>query len=260
MANFNSANLSEARLLQARGNYVNLANVELQDADLQQAHLVGANLKEANLTQADLLSANLQQANLKQANLTQADLSQVDLSHANLSHARMIATQAFKTNFQDANLTGVSIDKLRLDRQTLFDGVVCQYLYLHSEQRYPSEKNFSLSKIEFDRIIDRLTGNVDLAFTTNLDWVVVLLTLQKLQSKYQTEQIYIQGIQNFRSGIKVSLYIAPELEPDYFAEIFWRKYESLLASKKKHRENSNRSLFFPQHNSPINSQVLTTRT
>ena len=79
----------------------------------------------------------------------------------------------------------------------------------------------------------------------------MLLTLQKLQSKYQTEQIYIQGIQNFRAGIKVSLYIAPELDPNYFVEVFWRKYKSLLASKKKHRENSNRSLFFPQHNSPL---------
>ena len=92
-----------------------------------------------------------------------------------------------------------------------------------------------------------INGDLKNLLSKNLDWVVVLLTLQKLQSKYQTEQIYIQEIQNFRSAIKVSLYIAPELDFDDFAEVFWGKYESLLASKKK-------------HNSPINSQILTTQT
>ena len=90
---------------------------------------------------------------------------------------------------------------------------------------------------------------------------MVLLTLQKLQRQYQTEQIYIQGIQHLRGGILVDLYILPEFDPDYFTIIFWRKYESILVSKKKHRANSNRSLFFPHHNLPdTTSQVLTTQT
>ena len=90
---------------------------------------------------------------------------------------------------------------------------------------------------------------------------MVLLSLQKLQRQYQTEQIYIQGIQHLRGGILVDLYILPEFDPDYFTIIFWRKYESILVSKKKHRANSNRSLFFPHHNLPdTTSQVLTTQT
>ncbi len=166
-ADFQGATLQRAILTEALLCEANLIDVDLSHADLHKAHLslgipefvkakniqsllLGnpipslfanqtnlnrANLSEANLSEANLDFANLTEANLTGANLSKAklfavDLSQANLSSANLNGADLFRVKALDTNFSSVDLTDACIEEWLINRDTRFDDVSCDSIYL----------------------------------------------------------------------------------------------------------------------------------
>src|ERR687885_32551 len=142
----------------------NLREADLRKADLRYANLsgadlLGADLLGAKLSGADLSGANLKQANLREVNLSQADLSGANLYGANLSGASLISTKAVGTNFEQTILTGVGLEDWRINSNTIFDGVICDYVYLkaHHQERRPSSGKFAPR--EFTKLFAKVVIN-----------------------------------------------------------------------------------------------------
>jgi len=91
----------------------NLRRRRLVDMDLRHKDLSGADLEWADLTEADLRGTRLRSANLHGAYLTGARLDGADLTDARLDDTFLIATE-----FGNANLTGVSLDRAIWDDAT----------------------------------------------------------------------------------------------------------------------------------------------
>lgn len=98
--------------------------------NLKEANLRGANLNEANLDFANLFAANLTGANLSKAKLFAVNLSKANLSSANLNGADLFRVKALDTDFSFANLTDACIEEWIVNRDTRFDRVICDSIYL----------------------------------------------------------------------------------------------------------------------------------
>lgn len=143
--------LSRAYLFEA-----DLSGINFKDVVLERACLIGANLKEANLTGANLSGVYASGANLQAANLKYADLNEANFSKANLAEADLAHAQATATDFTGVCLTGACLEGWQISPITLFDQVICQYLYLRSphQERYPAEGEFGPE--EFVRLLETL--------------------------------------------------------------------------------------------------------
>ena len=93
--------------------------INLSGADFRAAILFGANLIGADLSGADLSGTNLIGANLIGANLIGANLIGANLSTAS----------ALNTNFTRANLTEACIHDWHINKRTIFEEVICDYIY-----------------------------------------------------------------------------------------------------------------------------------
>lgn len=98
--------------------------------NLSAAKLTEANLSEANLDFANLTGADLTGANLHKAKLFAVDLSQANLSSANLNGADLFRVTALDTNFSAADFTDACIEAWLINRDTKFDEVRCDSIYL----------------------------------------------------------------------------------------------------------------------------------
>ncbi len=58
-----------------------------------------------------------------------------DLIGANLSGAKLIRTQALKTNFEEATLTGACIQDWNINGETNLNCTTCLYIYLQEYQQ-----------------------------------------------------------------------------------------------------------------------------
>jgi uncharacterized protein YjbI with pentapeptide repeats len=149
-ANFSNADLRKANLSLGIPEFLKAKNIQLlligsgipfvsiNQTNLKEANLSGANLSEANLDFANLSEANLSGANLTKAKLFAVDLSKANLSGANLFSADLFRVKALNTNFSFANLTHACIEEWIIDRDTTFDDVICDSIYLkHILRSFP---------------------------------------------------------------------------------------------------------------------------
>ena len=235
-ADFSYANLSLANLAKANLHFSKLHQADLSEANLSCANLTKANLTKANLTKADLLESNLIQANLTQANLDQADIGKANLSKANLHKANLRATRACFTIFNYSILTAACIEKLVINRQTCFNHVVCDYLYLRYERalRRPRNIETQMSSGEFTAIIEQLLETVELVFEEPLDWSALISTFQKLQLQYPTTAVQIKAVEIISSDhFLVVFQLSTELDLVAVKKFLWQKYRLTLLSPKK---------------------------
>ncbi len=136
-ANLYKANLSlgspefvKAKNIQSLSSGSSVPFVAVSQTNLKRANLSGANLSEANLDFANLYAANLRGANLSKAKLFAVNLSGANLSKANLIGADLFQSIALDADFSFANLTDACIEGWIIDRDTKFDDVVCDSIYL----------------------------------------------------------------------------------------------------------------------------------
>ncbi len=176
-------------------------------------------LVRANLTGADLTKADFSGSNLTEANLNQADFTQTNLSNTNLTRVRAIAT-----DFTGANFTGACIENWQIDRETIFDDVICNYIYLKSEidpdtgdtifsDRRPQNTLSNFEPGEFINLIQKARKSIDLIFKNGIDWKAFLETLKELQIKYQDDRLSIGAIEHkLERTFIVSLNVTPEAD------------------------------------------------
>jgi NACHT domain/Pentapeptide repeats (8 copies) len=139
--------------------------------NLRGVNLSGKDLRGIDFSDTLLEGADLSRTNLEDAVLTRANLSHANLSFANLKSTNLTAVQALATNFARATLTGACIQDWNINRDTNINGVICDYVYLKSEQvdstriqgeRRPSRGNFLTGA--FSAILVKAITTVDLIF------------------------------------------------------------------------------------------------
>ncbi len=158
-ANLSNANLSDA----------NLWNANLSDANLIEANLWNANLWNANLSYANLSDANLSDANLIEANLTNVNLSKAYLIEANLIEANLTNVNLINANLTNANLTGGCIQSWILNNKTVFDEIICDYIYLEInegkfKERRPKDPNKNFASGEFTLVAQKIANPTNIFF------------------------------------------------------------------------------------------------
>ena len=200
-ADLTGANLSKARL-----RYTDLNNSDLSNAELWKADLTGAYLWKADLTEAYLWKTNLREANLSEANLTR--------------------TQALGTNFEEANLTGACLEDWNINGETNIDRVICDYVYLkeNQQERCPNSGNFSLG--EFTKLFQRTFKTAELVFRKGIDWRAFLSTFQKLQVELNSNELFIQSLENKNDGVLLlQLNIPANANQEAVEEYFRKEYQ-----------------------------------
>ena len=224
-------NLCEAYLSGTTLNDANLCGVNLSNANLRGISLINANLCEANLSgvglhiiksvglvgttlsHANLRGANLSKTNLSNANLYGVDLSQADLIRADLSGTNLASIQAHGSNFSGAIFTGACLENWNISSSTKFDGAICKYVYLKTNQqeRRPREGNFKHG--EFAALFQQAVDTVDLIFNDGIDWQAFFQSFQDLRKQYADQDLSIQGIEKKRgSAFVVRVEVPPEVD------------------------------------------------
>lgn len=189
----------------------------------------------ADLTETNFSATNLSLANLTQANLTQADLTQADLTNTNLSQADLTLTKAWTTNFNQSILTGACLENLKLNGQTSFAKVVCQYLYLASaqQQRLPENHQKNLSSSEFETMLQDLMDSVEVTFNEDINWVIMLDAFKSLQQKFPAHKMqlkYVEAKSDYRFVVKMR--VKPSTERVAITESFRHEYNLLARAKQ----------------------------
>ncbi|MEO0807366.1 MAG: pentapeptide repeat-containing protein [Cyanobacteria bacterium J06643_4] len=160
----------------------------------------------------DLQGANLVDTELTGANLSRADLSYADLTGAQLANATLIQTQAIGTCFRGADLTGSCLEAWNIDTTTDLNGVVCDYVYLLSNQqeRRPSYGNFQPG--DFTKRFQDVLHTVDLIFRQGLDMSAFMAAFQQVQSQQAEsgEAISVRSIENKGDGVVLVKVEVPE--------------------------------------------------
>lgn len=204
-ANFFNSDLCEANLRNARLRRTNFFKANLHEANLKGVLLGRANLRETNLSSTDLRGAELTEADLREAQLQSANLSESNLSNANLykanlSNADLRRTQALNTTFKKSWLTGSCIQNWNINSSTIFEGTICEYVYLKSDQqdRRPREGFFAYG--EFSALFQQALDTVDLIFTDGIDWQAFFQSFQQLRSQYVGQNLSVQAIEKKRGG------------------------------------------------------------
>jgi uncharacterized protein YjbI with pentapeptide repeats len=221
-ANLRGANLRNANLSEAILSGADLSNADLSEAILLSTILFKANLSRANLSDTDLnkafldtailVTANLSNANLSNADLNNANLTNANLSNADLSNANLSEVKALGTNFRDSTLTGISIQDWNINGGTIFDGVVCAYIfqkYDRSNQqpsgRRPINPGQTFALGEFTQLYQVLRTaieTIEVSFPDGIDWKAFFQSFKDLREQYRDAEVSIQGIER-KAGIFV---------------------------------------------------------
>ena len=217
------AYLSEAYLIIA-----NLTKVNLTKAKLTKANLFGANLSGADLSEAYLIGADLSEADLSGARLIEADLSGANLIGANLMNCTALAT-----NFTHANLTGACIQDWNINQKTIFEEVICDYIYYELseretyQERRPHDPNKIFNPGDFQRLIETARETVDLIFSDGIDWKAFLESFNALQVEDGQGTLSVKTIEQKDDGSFV-IRVKTSANAEEFEKRFYQKYNKLL--------------------------------
>jgi len=185
---------------------------------------------------------------------------EIDISEANLIGANFMNCTALATNFTRANLTGACIQDWNINQKTIFEEVICDYIYYELsergtyQERRPRDPNKIFNPGNFQRLIETARETVDLIFSDGIDWKAFLESFHGLQIESENGELSIAGILKKRDGTFVIQIDAPqdtdkaELE-NRFYQVYEQKlalieqhYQAQLASKDQEITN-NRELF-----------------
>ena len=261
-ANLSGANLNEANLSGAILNgakfietifvYANLSRATVRDAkfirsnlsrsDLTQADFTNSNLKEANLIEANLNSACLMNVDFSDANLSLADFSDADLSSARLINSKLIGTNALSTNFRQIVLTGSCIQDWNINTETIFEDILCDYIYLKENQHERRPRNGNFSPDEFSILVQKSLETIDLVFVDGIDWQAFFQSFQELRSQFGNQSIGIQGIEKKDDSIVIHLETIAEVD------------KSLVESKAKELYNEHLQLIEQRYTAEIKAK------
>ncbi|MBT9310878.1 pentapeptide repeat-containing protein [Leptothoe kymatousa TAU-MAC 1615] len=241
--NFSDLDLEELCLRDADLININLSNSNLKNADLSKANLTGANLTGADLTGANLTGANVKGVNfenavfedtiltgldfskssIKGANFKRAQLdksnfqgvniSKIDFSGSSLIGANLLRVTALETNFSKCDFTGACIEDWNINRLTSLEGVVCDYIFLKTDNRdrRPGSGNFKPG--DFFVLVKKTVDTIDLVFSGLLNWQSLLESLRTIQEEYGNDTFPIQSLERKDDdGFVIKLNTPPDLD------------------------------------------------
>ncbi|HHP7232913.1 MAG TPA: pentapeptide repeat-containing protein, partial [Xenococcaceae cyanobacterium] len=201
-ADFRKAILTRVCWLKAKMlDQARIENTYLDNLSLLQLLTTGEG-QNKNFDHQDLRGVNLQNADLTNASFIKADLNGANLQNADLSNAKLIKTQLDEANLTGTTLTGACIEDWRINAQTNFKDVICEYVYLkkNNNERIPYDKNKKFKPGEFSKYVEKALNTVDLIFTDGIDWNAFLTSFKNLQDKYGSDKVGIQAIEKKPSG------------------------------------------------------------
>ncbi|MHC5759988.1 pentapeptide repeat-containing protein [Nostoc sp.] len=179
------------------------ATVDDSYLDLHQPK-VQALLKGEPITQnffrTNLRGAYLQKAKLQDFDFTEAILDGADLRGAKLHDAKFVRTLVTDVDFSEANLTGCCIKDWSFNRQTCFQGVICEYIYRDLEDgevreryRYPVGRNFLPG--EFEAIVRKIETSYELVFEQEIDPISLSFVFEKFRLEDESLGLELQGLE-----------------------------------------------------------------
>jgi uncharacterized protein YjbI with pentapeptide repeats len=219
---FRSANLTDANF-----SYATLKSTDLTDAILtrtlwlQAKKLNRARLGNTYLLKPLLLSLvitgegidknfdglslrgiNLHGASLVDSSFIGADLSEANLQDANLSRAKLKQTQLDGTDFTGATLTGAYIEDWGITSDTNFNGVRCEYVYMHlptkenpDPLRKPDNKQEVFADGDFGDFIQPIFDTLDLYHNQGVDPRAIAIAFKQLAENNPDAELEIVAME-----------------------------------------------------------------
>lgn len=134
-----------------------------------------------------------------------------------MTQANLVQAQAQASNFAQSILTGACLENLRINRQSSFEQVTCQYLYLkyYQRRRVPQSNQRNLTSEEFNSTIDDLLGSINVVFNDRINWDVFRRGFRNLQRQYLAQAIRIKAIKvlcDRRFLIKIRVFLGSEVD------------------------------------------------
>jgi uncharacterized protein YjbI with pentapeptide repeats len=259
-ANFAGTNLSKATLTDANLSKVALTDVDLEDANLSRANLKDANLSRANLTGANLsgatltdanfAGANLRKANLQDANLTDASFASSDLSEANLTNTTLLRANLVKAivsaaNLTGANLTGAYIEDWSISRDTKFDDIICEYVFMRyptkedpDTLRKPDNKEEKFAKGDFANFIRPICETLDLYHKQGYDPRYMFIALNRLDEKNKDAQLKFVSWEERGDNYLIKLKVAKGADKSSLHSQYFQEYNIILCMPEPEKERA----------------------
>ncbi len=222
----NGINLKNADLRGTDLSLTNLSNGDLRGICLKNSNSIGSSLRGANLSRADLRGANFESVDAIGANLNEADLS-----GANLSNADLVRVTAKGANFTGSILTGATLENWQIDDRTIFENVICDYVYLKSagKERRPQNKNKFFQAGEFVELLRQPQDPLNLTFKDGIDWKAFIFTFEKLQQQLGDRKLsQILSIEIRRDLVIVKIALTDDFDKQEIKNYFQKKYEEIL--------------------------------
>lgn len=210
-ANFSSAKLESTDIREAilthvcwygakRLDRVRPGATYLKNEPLRQL-LINGEGQNQNFDRQNLRGVYLQRANLVNASFINSNLSETNLQGAILLGANLVQTNLDKTNLRDAVLTGACLENWRITRNTVFDGIRGDYVYLKLPTKYDRDPNRipplhqgNFDENEFYTFIASILDTLNLYHRQNINAGVALAVLKGLSEDYPV-QFELAGIE-----------------------------------------------------------------
>jgi hypothetical protein len=152
-----------------------------------------------NFCRTSLRGAYLR-GDLQEFEFTEAILDGADLRGVNLRYAKFVRTLVTDVDFSQADLTGCCLKDWSFNRQTCFEGVICDYIYRDYDYendkptlRYPLERNFEPG--EFEAIVRKLETSYELVFDQQLDPISLSFVFEKFRLEDESLGLELQGLE-----------------------------------------------------------------
>lgn len=227
-------------------NSVNLGSANLSSANLEGVDLSSANLEGANLNIVSLRGANLSACNLRDATLHGAHLEGADFSFANLHGANLRETSLIEAKLNNAVLTGACIQDWKINNNTSFSNIKCEYIYQRYEvvingeslfyDRFPRDPKATFKLREFESLVRQQSYlSISLVFRGDMDWEAFHESLKNLRDEYQAEEITVQSIErrgeDFVIRLETSAAPSKMIEIEASAKRLYQEKMNLLAAQ-----------------------------
>jgi len=178
------------------------AYVDFSGKNLKGINLEGANLSNVKFDNANLTNVNFKNATLTDASFIDTNLDQVKLHDANLSRARLVRAKLDATDFTGATLTGAYIQDWNITRNTKFDGVRCEFVYMRlptnedtEPLRKPDNRDEVFADGEFGDFIQPIFDTLDLYHNQGADPRAIAISFKRLADNHPEAELEIVAME-----------------------------------------------------------------
>jgi uncharacterized protein YjbI with pentapeptide repeats len=157
------------------------------------------------LDEVDLHHGNFKNCSFKESRLISANLMHSNLSGVNLSG----------TNLANADLTGAIIENWRIDRNTNFSNVRCDYIYLSQDKDPQKRKPLSgyFRPGDFEKVVASLTDTLDFLLHAHDDPQAFVKAMQEMMEAYGSKKIQPAGFEHLGDGDRLFKFaVAPGVD------------------------------------------------